>query len=447
MKRKTIAVIVCISVVTVLAGVKIATNQNDKIVDEVVLENVVAVEVDEIKESEIIKYKKFTGVLVSGQSDSVAATAIANIKTIDVKVGDKVKKGQTIMTLDSSKLDEQIQEINEANDKVQEGINSANGKIDEVRIKLDENNIKKQEMHKELEVLQEESDSYDKTIEELKLKFDNAQIAKEEFDGKSKEVKKLKDDNKLKTININQEIKKIEITISTLSATIEQLEKVLGSNTQNTGLGDVLEVLEEKKGQYSVKSKISGVVKEINFKIGKMPINIMKPGILIENYDTLDLNFQVSKEDMEKIKKEKEIDVFVESQGQELKKTGRIENVSNEIDEKTNMYNVVVNIDNSKSDLKVGNFTRAYLNVDSKKQVLTVRKDAILRENDEEFVYICENGVAVKKPIITGIENHEVVEVLEGIKPLDKVITKGKEFVIDNEKVNIVNGGNQNENN
>ncbi|MGL4740244.1 MAG: efflux RND transporter periplasmic adaptor subunit, partial [Sarcina sp.] len=404
-----------------------------------------SVEVFNCKKTNIKNFKKFSGNTLAGEHEIVESKAISNISKINVKKGDYVKKGDVLMVLDSTKLDEQISDLDKTNDKIQGTVNKTKQQIEEMKIKLNNEHDKKDALENEIKSLESENLDIELNLKNLDEAFANGQIETNEYEEQKKGLEAKKTTNSL-TINKKKgELKALEININIIVKSIEELEKMMGSSSNND-LSSMINVLKDKKGDYIVVAGISGVISEMNLKVGSMPINIMKQGIVIENNDTLDVIFKVSEEGKKLFEKRKHINIEVEDNGKVFEKVATIENISKEIDERTKQYDITISFKNDEK-FKKGVFVRAYIEVNSKEDVLVIPKDALIREEEKTFVYTVENGLSVKKEITLGAQNHKEVEVLSGLTESEQVVIKGKEFINGSNKVNIVRVVDFNENN
>jgi len=58
-----------------------------------------------------------------------------------------------------------------------------------------------------------------------------------------------------------------------------------------------------------------------------------------------------------------------------------------------------------------------------------------MERKEKRFVWLVENGKAAKKEVKVGFETDEDIEILEGLKEGDKVISKGVSKVKEGEKI------------
>jgi membrane fusion protein (multidrug efflux system) len=96
-------------------------------------------------------------------------------------------------------------------------------------------------------------------------------------------------------------------------------------------------------------------------------------------------------------------------------------------------------IDNSALKLRPGMFVKADIEIARRDSVIVISKDVILSGNRGKTVYVVEKGAARDRIITTGLENETKVEVIEGLKKNDRIVTKGFETLRGNSKVKIIN--------
>ncbi|MGL5067525.1 MAG: efflux RND transporter periplasmic adaptor subunit [Sarcina sp.] len=436
-KKKLIIVLVSLTTFVVSWGI-FFSNKNSSKIDETVTSDTTAVEVYKVSNSNIEKYKKFSGITSAGEKEVVTPKALSKIVDIKVKEGAYVKKGQVLMTLDSSKLDEQIAKLDETNKKMQETIDGTKGKVEELKNKRDDILVKKTNLEKENTDLEALNLVKDEELTALKVKLEKEEITQEEYDKNKKEIDDLKSVNTTKVAKNKVEIKTLEITKATLDKSIEEFSGMLDGSLGKSEMSDMLDGLKDKKGNYTVVAGISGVVKGLNLKVGQIPMSFTKPGILIENTDSIDFDFSVEKENLDKFKVGMDVKVYVDVEGKDVEKVAKIGSITDQADERTKQYKIVATISNLENEVKTGSFAKIMLETDIKNDVIVVPKDAILREENKNYVYLEIEGTAKKIEVITGIENHNKVEVISGVDVGDKVIVKGKEFIVLDEKINVV---------
>ena len=126
--------------------------------------------------------------------------------------------------------------------------------------------------------------------------------------------------------------------------------------------------------------------------------------------------------------------------GKNVDTTGKVSSIESvvENDIKSNLVKLTLP---NKEKLSSGSFAQVYIPNTKREDTLVISKNALFRNGDTPYVYIVTPEDKVKKVNVSlGIENDDYIEVLSGLREGHKVITKGKEFVSIDEKVNIVGG-------
>lgn len=75
--------------------------------------------------------------------------------------------------------------------------------------------------------------------------------------------------------------------------------------------------------------------------------------------------------------------------------------------------------------------------LDQRDKVLTISRGSFVEDGGGRFAYVIEDGQAVKRPIRLGAQSLSKVEVLEGLKPGDKVVISGGQAFENAERVTL----------
>jgi len=84
-------------------------------------------------------------------------------------------------------------------------------------------------------------------------------------------------------------------------------------------------------------------------------------------------------------------------------------------------------------------FVKADIEVARRDSAIVISKEIVVSGNRGKTIYIVEKGVARERIITTGLENETSLEVIEGLKKNERVVTKGFETLRNNSKVKIIN--------
>ncbi|MDD8032079.1 MAG: efflux RND transporter periplasmic adaptor subunit [Acidobacteriota bacterium] len=105
----------------------------------------------------------------------------------------------------------------------------------------------------------------------------------------------------------------------------------------------------------------------------------------------------------------------------------------------TRSFETQVKVPNPQSKLKAGMFARVEIVVEEKAEALTIPADAILEEDDKNYVFVVANSQAAKRQVKTGLQEKDLIEVLSGLQEGEKIVYVGKEMLNDGSAINIVN--------
>jgi multidrug resistance efflux pump len=109
-------------------------------------------------------------------------------------------------------------------------------------------------------------------------------------------------------------------------------------------------------------------------------------------------------------------------------------------DPQSRTFPVKVRIANEDGRLKSGMLARVTVSVGNKHSVLLVPKDAVVRRGADEVVFVVDNGVAKRVKVKTGRAVQQLMEIQNsGLKPNQEVVIIGNESLTGGAKVRKVN--------
>ena len=131
-----------------------------------------------------------------------------------------------------------------------------------------------------------------------------------------------------------------------------------------------------------------------------------------------------------------EAEVYQATQGQQVKITtdvypgqvfnGKITFISPQADE-THNYKVEILADNNeKALLRSGTFVYADFSRKTQQNILLIPREALTESIKDASVYVVENNVVHQKPIKTGMELNNLIQVMSGLKAGEVVVTSGQ---------------------
>ncbi|RYY19607.1 MAG: efflux RND transporter periplasmic adaptor subunit [Sphingobacteriaceae bacterium] len=142
-----------------------------------------------------------------------------------------------------------------------------------------------------------------------------------------------------------------------------------------------------------------------------------------------------------------EAEVYQVKQGQQVKITtdvypgqvfnGRISFISPQADETHNYSVEILATNNERTLLRSGTFVYADFSRKTKQNILLIPREALTQSIKDASVYVVENNAVRQKPIKTGIEMNGMIQVINGLKAGEVVVTSGQINLKDGSQVSI----------
>lgn len=120
--------------------------------------------------------------------------------------------------------------------------------------------------------------------------------------------------------------------------------------------------------------------------------------------------------------------------------TGKVNSISPVINPYTKTASVEIIIPNEKLLLRSGMFAEVKI-ITEEREGIVIESDYILNTDGNSYVYVIHNNIAEKRNIKTGIVEENRVEVIDGLKEGETVVTVGAKMLTDGTMVEISNGG------
>lgn len=221
-------------------------------------------------------------------------------------------------------------------------------------------------------------------------------------------------------IEVGQEVAKVDKT-ATVKQIIEQSQYSALTNTVG-GYEEVLASIPE-----NIISNCSGIIESINIKE-----NILIPAgeivCTLGKAEELIVNSLISENYISKVSVGQE--VIISGNGFADKEyIGIVEEISSIATKQyigssqDTVVGVKIRFLNSDESIRPGYSAKVEILTSAEKNIPVVPYEAVMEDEEEkEFVYVFNNGIAVRKDIKTGIELSDGVELLEGLTPNDCVL-------------------------
>lgn len=117
---------------------------------------------------------------------------------------------------------------------------------------------------------------------------------------------------------------------------------------------------------------------------------------------------------------------------------GRIERISPVVDPKTGTVKITIAVENPKGRLRPGTMVSITLVKERHEGVVTVPKEAIVREVRDHYLFVVEDGVARRRRVELGETQGNRVEIAQGLAAGEVVVVRGQGALRDGTRVEVV---------
>ncbi len=409
--------------------------------EAVVEETHTAVKVTSISPAEIQKVVTYSGKFEPVQSVTVAAKLTGTVTEVYTNVGDEVKAGDALYTIDSS-------DINLAVNQAQAQANTAAIAVDSA--KNSKNNITGTQY--EQSILQLESSiatletqlaSAQDALALQQTQFDNTKtlynagaVSKLEYDQAELSLNSSKSQIATLESQLNQAKESLDLTQNNLVAESQKAADFGIAQAEASANAAALSVKSATKNLNDVTptSPISGVVSLKNVFDSQM-VSAGTAAYTIANIDEVVATINVTENIINKLSVGQSVNVSIKALDKVV--TGKIKEI-NPVANQSSTYPVKISISNGDHLIKPGMFCEVEIVSENSSNTISLPREAVLRNIEQSYVYVVEGDVAVMKIVETGIDNGKEIEIISGLQSGDKVITEGQTYVSDQETVNVI---------
>lgn len=397
--------------------------------DEPVTDTAVNVTVATAAIGNIASTVNYTGDIKTENSASVAPKASGTVSKIYAEVGDYVKAGSVLFTLDSSSYTLAYNQAKAAVKSAEAAYNSAIAAYNNV--KNGSNAQSKVNMNQSLSGAQSNYDTALDNYNRQKALFDIGAISQVALDS----AKTALDNAKLAldTAKASAQLNTDVIAPQSEASAKAGVEQATAAVAQAKAAADIAA---NNVANCTVTAPISGYIASKNIQIGQMASQGME-AFSIKGADDLEVEINVTEAVIGHISVGSPATVNIKSANMSDIQ-GTVKSAGNAKNDMTGMYTVKIAVPDTDRNIKVGMIADVIITTDTAENVLTVPQSSILTDNDEAYVYIAENDKAVKRTVTTGTASDDMIEITSGLSEGDIVICDGKEFLSEtNNTINI----------
>lgn len=320
-----------------------------------------------VEKGTLVKAVTTTGNVVVDQSASVDPSITGTVRNLAVAVGDRVKKGQLLFTIENDDLGVSVAKATASLQQSANSVKSAKIAVDQAR--SDYNSIKDQNV----------------AVLKKDIAKERVEVAKNAVDAAEKSY----------------------------SATRADYNNQLSN-----------------AGERWVTAPIAGTVNEVNVKNGddlasRSSSSTHSAPIVIGDLGTLKVEVEVNEVDVPSVSIGQKATITFDAIS-DLTLTGKVEKMDSlgTVTQGVVTYNVTVGLDTIDPRVKPGMSATAAIVTEVKQDVLTVSNSAVKTQNGNTYVEVLVNGTPSQKNVTAGIANDNETEIVSGLSVGEEVVTQ-----------------------
>lgn len=186
-----------------------------------------------------------------------------------------------------------------------------------------------------------------------------------------------------------------------------------------------------------VKAPFAGSIVELPYYTSGVKIDQGKDLFKIMKYDQLLLDIKLPEKHLVEIEKGQSVHITNYNLDKDTL-DGFISQISPVINPDTRTFQSMLAIKNQDLLLRPGMFVKAAILSEKRAKTIVIPKETIISRQNGKVVFIVENGIAVEKSIKTGLENQDMIEVIDGLKINDRLVVSGFETLRNKSKVSVI---------
>ncbi len=389
MKKKKYLIAAAGVIITVIIASLLLGRQTDEL------------ETSKVKIGSIKNTIEETGIVFSKRVNTFYSDMSQKVDTLNVSVGDKVKKGDVILVYENN-YDLEIERANKQIEVITASYNESVKGADFQEI----SNVKLN-----ISTIEANLGFARSNLEKIKTLYENNAVSRVEYDEAGNNVAVL--ENQLQEAKNNYSLMIQGVSSNVKKQYEAQIDEVV----------ILKQILEKNKEQSSIKAEFDGVITELNVYQGSMT-QAGVPVVEIQDDLSLGIYVEVLAEDAMDVIKGMDFNIMDDDEVIKGLLISRIypKAQSKISDLGVEQKRVRIEADLDDTSYKLGSEVDVEIVLMEKNDALLVDKDAVYEKDKKKYVTVIKGNNETETEITTGLENDINVEVLSGLNENDVVL-------------------------
>ncbi|MDD2480950.1 MAG: efflux RND transporter periplasmic adaptor subunit [Lutispora sp.] len=421
-RKKLIVIIAIILILAALFGAKAVLSAKN---------NFKAVNAADAMKKNLVQSISITGNIKANESEEIMLPSTQKVQEVLIKEGQEVKKGQLLIRLDASDLDNQLKKGRISLELSKRDLEKLKDEENSTAKKTMENSVKQAELS--LQSTKSKYDDAQRRHEQNMKLYEAGFLSKEEFENS----KSALDDLQTTMMNMELALDNAQNSLKDFDDKIYQQEKQI--QITNTDL----EGLQKKVADSNIKANINGTIVKMDAKNNQYPP--AGSSILIYDQSQYKMDLKVSQYDAVSLKEGQRATIKIKGldktyEGQ-VTKIGESAIVEMSGTNKETKVMVEITLDNADELIKAGYEADAEIVLMEKENSIAVGFEAVQTDPEgKKYIFVLENNIVKKRIVETGLETDFEIEITTGLEEGEKYITSPPLGLQDGETVKTIGG-------
>lgn len=422
----------------------------------------------EVAKQDIRQEITTSGITTGLEKDAYTSPVTAKVENIYVEVGQIVRKGDVLLTYDTSNLGDDLEKVKiqakserAAGNASYEMAGEAAGKVSAANTKIKELEKEIKKLKKEIENISDQIVEYEDQLAEAERKNakEEAEAATPTEDGTTREPKLTDTKSITKSIrNLNKNLSKKQEELAGKQADLAEQQAIVSANKDvkvsdstkaqveaanqlsDMNINDAQESLD--KAEAGIVAYTDGVVESVEIIKGAYA-NETQTLLTIIHSDSAGVEFSISKDDLDAISDGQKARVVIA--GNEYQ--GTVDYISRVAVNDTLLGNVSagggtikgrIRLSNPDDSIYIGVTAKVYIFVGESNETLAVPYEALNTDIDGDFVLVVnKENIIERRDVTLGLYSDNYYEITNGLEEGDRVIRNvtsdmkpGDEYVV-----------------
>lgn len=424
------------------------------------------VTVSKAKIASSISDTTYTGNVVSSEEVSIIPSVSGKIQTVDVEVGQTVKAGDTLFTIDNTDLTYKFNQAQGSYDAAAATYDkTAGGSAKQAQTDAAQALEKAQNELKDATLAYDTAKSQyddDTSVKSAQVAYDAAksnydrtnslyeagavaEVTLEDATNKLDSAKAQLDiaiaNSKTALSNAESRLSNAKASLSaasqnaSITSEVTNPDNIASAKAQMDSAKAGLDLAKHQLENATVTSPIDGKVSVSNINAGELTPT-QTPSMILVNENSVNVEIKVTETNINDVSVGMPAKISVPSTG--LTYDGTIATVSPSADEKTGMFDVKIAIESPDESLKVGMITDVNLIDSNEDNFVLVPTECVLEEDGSSYLYVIDGDKLAKRKVTVGEIKNQYLEIKEGISEEDQIVINGSSNMKDGGAYNIV---------